>query len=245
MLLREPHNRCVSDPNNPYFLAIMSKEESVYTHDEIKAIVTGEKFFPESNINDFIYNPDAVEAKIKEIGGKTPTEADVGMALFLAKEHGSKLAWQEYERNREAKLSTLNEEFELPAGAYMLGDPCYFVAEAKWSEACNNIDSRDSAMFELPSEETCWKTKEKGTVLMLSTIHGDGTYPGSNGFGYGVDAGLLGAVDVVCVNNESVANSMKLGTYFESKHPIKVTYNRKKITFSREDGDPVTITIDA
>lgn len=222
----------------------MSKENA-YRRDEVEAIVTGGKFFPESDINDFIFNPDAVEAKLKELGFEEPTKAEVGMALFLAKTHGSDLAYEEQERIQNERLSNLNEEFELPPGAYMLGDPCYFVADKQWSTACDNIGNRYSAMFELPSEEKYWKTKETGTVLMLSTIHGDGTYCGSNGFGYGVDAGLLGAVDVVCVNNGSVADAMKLGTYFESEKPIKVTYNRKEITFSREDGEPVIITIDA
>lgn len=220
-------------------------EESAYRHDEIEAIVTGGKFFPESGINDFIFNPDAVEAKLKELGFEEPTKAEVGMALFLAKKHGSDLAYEEQERIHNERLSNLNEKFELPPGAYMLGDPCYFVADKQWSKACDNIGNRDSAMFELPSEEKYWKSKEKGTVLMLSTLQGDGSYPGNNGFDYGVDAGLLGAVDVVCVNKQSVADSMKLGTYFESKEPIKVTYNRKEISFFREDGEPVIIAIDA
>lgn len=223
----------------------MSKEKRMYTPSDIEKIVYGEKFFPDEGPTVHSLHPVTIRAKIQEIGGKAPSSEDVEFAVYVAKQHAADLFRKKEERDFEAKLDSLHEEFELPAGAYMLGDPCYFVAKAKWSEACNNIGGRDSAMFELPSEETYWKTKEKGTVLMLSTIHGDGTYPGSNGFGYGVDAGLLGAVDVVCANNESVADSMKLGTYFESKHPIKVTYNRKEITFSREDGEPVIITIDA
>lgn len=220
-------------------------EESAYRHDEIEAIVTGGKFFPESDIRGFIFHFGKIEDKLKELGFKDPTRDEIRMAQSFAEKHGAKLMYEEYERIRSERLSNLNEEFELPPGAYMLGDPCYFVADKQWSTACDNMGDKDSAMFELPSEEKYWKTKETGTVLMLNTIHGDGTYAGSNGFGYGVDAGLLGAVDVVCVNNGSVADAMKLGTYFESEKPIKVTYNRKEITFSREDGKPVIITIDA
>lgn len=130
----------------------MSKENA-YRHDEVEAIVTGGKFFPESGVADFIINPDAVEAKLKELGFEEPTKAEVGMALFLAKDHGAELAYKEYEHSQNDRLANLNEEFELPPGAYMLGDPCYFVADKQWSTACCNIGNRDSAMFELPSEE--------------------------------------------------------------------------------------------
>lgn len=220
-------------------------EERVYTQEEIDAIVYGEKFFPDGTVDELSLHPVTIRTKITELGGKIPSSTDVDQAVYAAKQRAAKILFEEDDRIQNERLSNLNEEFELPPGAYMLGDPCYFVAANQWSTACDNIGNRDSAMFELPSEEKYWKTKETGTVLMLSTIHGDGTYAGSNGFGYGVDAGLLGAVDVVCVNNGSVADAMKLGTYFESEKPIKVTYNRKEITFSREDGEPVIITIDA
>lgn len=220
-------------------------EERVYTQEEIDAIVYGEKFFPDGTVDELSLHPVTIRTKITELGGKIPSSTDVDQAVYTAKQRAAKILFEEDDRIQNERLSNLNEEFELPPGAYMLGDPCYFVADKQWSTACRNIGNRDSAMFELPSEEKYWKTKDTGTVLMLSTIHGDGTYSGSNGFGYGVDAGLLGAVDVVCVNKQSVADSMKLGTYFESEKPIKVTYNRKEISFFREDGEPVIITINA
>jgi len=76
----------------------------------------------------------------------------------------------------------------VPAGKYVLGDPCYAVRDDLWSEACDTSDcfTRPVAMVTLNG------TRHK--VLGFSTKWGDGTYLGSDGFRYGVDAGLIGLV---------------------------------------------------
>ena len=75
----------------------------------------------------------------------------------------------------------------MPAGKYVLGDVCYCFPSDKhelWMELLNSCD-----FFEKPIGEV------SGTkILGFSTLYGDGIYPGSDGFNYPVDAGLIGLV---------------------------------------------------
>lgn len=75
------------------------------------------------------------------------------------------------------------------AGTYHLGDPCYTVPGDRWMEWLNAAD------FE--SNHAVLDAELGGhRVIGLSTAYGDGTYRGSDGFIYGVDAGLIGLVPV-------------------------------------------------
>jgi hypothetical protein len=75
----------------------------------------------------------------------------------------------------------------VPAGEYYLGDPCYSVPEEFWGELLKSSDR--------------FMTKNQGeangfTVYAFHTAWGDGTYAGTDGSEYPVDAGLIGLVPV-------------------------------------------------
>ncbi len=76
-------------------------------------------------------------------------------------------------------------EYLVPAGTYYLGDPCYcFNDHTLWHSLLHSNDYfRD-----------CSKPFKGYNIFGFSTAYGDGTYRGSNGFSYSVDAGLIGLV---------------------------------------------------
>jgi hypothetical protein len=81
-------------------------------------------------------------------------------------------------------------EVEVPAGHYILGDPCYAVPDSDWDsllQSCNYFENPigyvKDGIQEFP-------------VLAFSTRWGDGCYKGTDGNTYPVDAGLIGLVPV-------------------------------------------------
>ena len=89
-------------------------------------------------------------------------------------------------------MQVLNTTVLVPAGKYVLGDPCYVVPNDDWStllESCNYFRSSigSSGGFE---------------VLGFSTMWGDGCYFDNKGRVYPVDAGLIGLVPLEYANKE-------------------------------------------
>ena len=74
---------------------------------------------------------------------------------------------------------------KLPAGEYYVGDPCYCF-EGSWSAvlAATDFFKNETVSF------------NGGFVAATNTAYGDGTYDGSDGNSYPVDAGLIGVVSV-------------------------------------------------
>lgn len=82
----------------------------------------------------------------------------------------------------------------MPAGRYWLGDPCYSVPDDRWMEWLK------AARFDEPDGRRFLLAELDGyPVMAIGTAHGDGEYPGSDGFSYPVDAGLIGLVPVELV----------------------------------------------
>lgn len=84
----------------------------------------------------------------------------------------------------------------LPAGAYIIGDPCYNVPDAQWGRVLDESDFFGGQ---------CWATFEResggeGLVVAFSTMHGDGEYRDGAGRKYGVDAGLIGIIPAIDVD---------------------------------------------
>ena len=83
----------------------------------------------------------------------------------------------------------------VPAGQYVLGDPCYAVPNDDWDELLASCDYfRNPIGLVRDGLQTFY-------VLGFSTRWGDGEYLGSNGMSYPVDAGLIGLVPVEMVND--------------------------------------------
>ena len=74
---------------------------------------------------------------------------------------------------------------EVPAGAYMLGDPCYSIPNEDWNEL---LVSCGAFQYKPIGELRGIK------VLAFNTAYGDGCYCDQEGNEYGVDAGLIGLV---------------------------------------------------
>jgi hypothetical protein len=91
-------------------------------------------------------------------------------------------------------------EVEVPAGQYVLGDPCYAVPHDKWSELLESC-----SCFNNPIGR--FSTYNRGSTIIHSAVAfgtrwGDGCYRGTDGNFYPVDAGLIGLVPLSASSNE-------------------------------------------
>jgi len=75
----------------------------------------------------------------------------------------------------------------VPPGIYVLGDPCYTVPDKDWHKLLKSCDYFNTPIGEVNGHK----------ILGFSTMYGDGTYRGSDGKSYPVDAGLIGLVPYV------------------------------------------------
>lgn len=103
----------------------------------------------------------------------------------------------------------------LPEGTYWVGDPCYFVPDELWMEYLQTGGEH----YEIGGLTI--QLSDGRLVAAHGTAYGDGVYKGSDGFGYGVDAGLLGVVQVLPGDNEP---SEGLGTKVTFDQPFTVSY---------------------
>lgn len=81
-------------------------------------------------------------------------------------------------------------EVVVPKGSYVIGDPCYAVPDKDWDDlllSCNYFQNPIGCVRD---------GMQKFFVLAFSTKWGDGSYHGTDGNVYPVDAGLLGLVPV-------------------------------------------------
>lgn len=83
----------------------------------------------------------------------------------------------------------------IPAGTYLLGDPCYAVPDDLWDEAGKSCDWWESS----PIATVVVNNKEY-KVLGFGTTYGDGSYTDNDGLVYPVDAGLIGLVPIELAN---------------------------------------------
>ena len=84
-------------------------------------------------------------------------------------------------------------EVVVPAGIYVIGDPCYAVPDKDWDallQSCNYFESPIGYVKD---------GVQKFPVLAFGTKWGDGYYLGTDGNNYPVDAGMIGLVPVEIV----------------------------------------------
>lgn len=107
----------------------------------------------------------------------------------------------------------------LPAGKYFIGDPCYVIAEKKWSKFCDlmfdgSSDLREEIKFEF----------ENQPIVAMSTAYGDGTFYDNHGNSYGVDSGTLGLTPISLCEKRALKDMDRLGKIWEFEKPITVFY---------------------
>lgn len=84
----------------------------------------------------------------------------------------------------------------IPAGRYVIGDPCYSVPDDRW------IEWLEAADFTEVDRGVLYAEIDGYPIVGISTLHGDGEYHSSEGHSLGVDAGLIGLVpEEFAVNN--------------------------------------------
>lgn len=93
-------------------------------------------------------------------------------------------------------------EVEVPAGKYILGDPCYAIPDDEWLDLLDTCDYFNTPIGTL--------RKRQGTfrVVAFSTRWGDGCYEGTDGKMYPVDAGLIGLVPVEVVGMDALRKDL-------------------------------------
>jgi hypothetical protein len=134
----------------------------------------------------------------------------------------------------ELNLEPGAKSVTLPAGTYIIGDPCYHVPEEQWDRVLE-----ESGFFAMGGPGTgpndqCHATFEAwngrtGTVVAFSTAVGDGLYEDSQGREYGVDAGLIGIIPAGDVDSADFDGALaKLVTF---SHPVECYEKNGVIVF--------------
>lgn len=143
-----------------------------------------------------------VHPSMHEIVKKTLNERAESLAVKI-----EKIALDSDEGNDQPDLNALQDKarhggFMLPAGTYYVGDPCYAISDDKWDQFCDEHEKGVVVIDGFPS-------------VGLFTQHGDGVYYDNDYQTYGVDAGMLGAVDVRLAKNVEYAEGLMRKVTFE------------------------------
>ena len=103
---------------------------------------------------------------------------------------------------RETATSTSDFAEPLPAGRYLVGDPCYSFTNGLNPHGADLwMEWLDAAWAGVdPNRVTILDAEVRGfRIAASSTAYGDGFYEDQDGHGYGVDAGLIGAVPLEAI----------------------------------------------
>lgn len=120
---------------------------------------------------------------------------------------------------------------EFKAGTYFIGDPCYALRDdlyEKWGTD-NNYDDGDYGYF-----------------AVGSTAYGDGTYDDIySNKSYGVDAGILGVVNMEYANPDANENDIlnRLGKIITVEKSLKFEYDHESCIFRYQYDDNNIIEI--
>lgn len=109
--------------------------------------------------------------------------------------------------------------YSLPAGSYYIGDICYVLDDTIYDNIFGGT-GYTSGLY----------TSDIGQFLVSGTYSGDGRYPGTDGFTYSVDAGIIGIVTKNLVSNETT-----LGNFYTFAKGVEVTMDDGIFTFDSED----------
>jgi hypothetical protein len=74
--------------------------------------------------------------------------------------------------------------FVAPPGTYYIGDLCYFIKEHIYDNIYGGHDYVSGVYTQKNNDDTFF--------MVDNTAYGDGAYKGTDGFEYGVDAGIIG-----------------------------------------------------
>ena len=111
----------------------------------------------------------------------------------------------------------------LPAGTYVVGDPCYTVPDACWGDWLDAAGNEENV-----TPDVLAASLDGHAIVGIHTAYGDGGYTGSDGFDYSVDAGLIGLVPV------AIAEDFRddLCTIVEFASPVECSYSSDEGTIT-------------
>jgi hypothetical protein len=122
-------------------------------------------------------------------------------------------------KQRNWNFETVRTKSQIPPGKYYVGDICYALDETVYDRVFGGQNY----------ESGCY-TCEDGFFMVSSTAYGDGSYKGTNGKSYDVDAGVIGIISEKLIDQHS--GSLCGGHIHTFKHPIDVSFKAGIFKFS-------------
>lgn len=96
----------------------------------------------------------------------------------------------------------------VPAGTYVVGDPCYSIPNDLWMEWLEAADNRN-----IDRSHVLQATVNGMVAVGVRTYGGDGCFPGNDGNEYPVDAGLIGLVPIEVADKNSMGDARVVVTF--------------------------------
>ncbi len=120
---------------------------------------------------------------------------------------------------------------QLPCGTYYVGDICYSLTDETYDNVWGGAHKYENGLFHVGAL--------KLPFAVHATAYGDGVYPGSDGFDYPVDAGVIGMVDHRLA--KSTTKGIKGTKRYTFKHPVTFSYTDGIFTIVDGHGFHLTI----
>ena len=97
------------------------------------------------------------------------------------------------------KFNKINTKkvYSFPPGNYYIGDICYVLDDVIYD-----------TVFGGSAYESGLYSSTNGQFLVSNTYAGDGTYTGSDGFDYMVDAGIIGIVSSALISKDTIGGKI-------------------------------------
>ena len=120
-----------------------------------------------------------------------------------------------------------NPNTQLPAGKYWIGDLCYVIQDStKWDEVCTLISEDNGRTV----DRKVYTLKDTARFMFCSTAYGDGVYYDQHHNRYGVDAGLIGMIEISDIDNHP-DNHAGLGHIHTFDEPVTCGYFNGTLKF--------------
>ena len=118
------------------------------------------------------------------------------------------------------------QSYTLPSGTYFIGDPCYMFSHdtPSWNTICNISFNPENS--KLGGKLITFNDRQ---IFTGNTAYGDGNYEGSDGYVYGVDAGILGATPIE-LNEGKYEDLTTLGTIVTFDTPFECSWEAGVVT---------------
>lgn len=110
----------------------------------------------------------------------------------------------------------------LPPGRYFVGDPCYVIPDAQWSDFCDIVFASPSYTIAVFRDQL---------MFAGGTAFGDGTYLDQNGHEYGVDAGMLGIVPEALWDAIPMEEMQRLGNVVTFDNSFVASWDQGQFSF--------------